>query len=357
MKNSKWFVFFGLLLVTLLLISGCAQEVKKEEVVKTPNVPEKTFKILHVMSFHSPWIWTDSQLDGFKEPLKDLQVEYKVIQLDAKKKSEQEQEKIGKEAIDLINSWQPDLVYTSDDAAQKFVTKNFINASIPFVFSGVNKNPASYGFVGSKNIIGVIEHEHYVPTVRLLQKIIPNLKRIAVFSDDDDANWVDVYARINEKTAKELPDIELVGLYKFKTFEEYKNKILEYNQNKAVDAVLIVGWFKFKDNNGNNTDQTVVAKWTAENSKIPEFSFWEDRIVKGNLGSVTVSGYEQGLAAGKIARGILVEGKEPSSFPFVPTVKGQPVISLARAKSLGINIPSDILLSAKVIDKFEWENK
>jgi hypothetical protein len=44
-------------------------------------------------------------------------------------------------------------------------------------------------------------------------------------------------------------------------------------------------------------------------------------VEKGTLCAVTVSGYEQGLAAGKIARGILVEGKKPSDFPFEPTTK------------------------------------
>ena len=61
------------------------------------------------------------------------------------------------------------------------------------------------------------------------------------------------------------------------------------------------------------------------------------------------------MAAGKIAKGILLEGKSPSSYPMVPTVKGEPVISLARAKKLGLKVKSDILLTAEVLEKFEWE--
>ena len=52
---------------------------------------------------------------------------------------------------------------------------------------------------------------------------------------------------------------------------------------------------------------------------------------------------------------ILVEGKSPASFPMEPTVKGQPFVSLARAKKLGIPIDSNILLTATVLDKFGWE--
>jgi ABC-type uncharacterized transport system substrate-binding protein len=88
---------------------------------------------------------------------------------------------------------------------------------------------------------------------------------------------------------------------------------------------------------------------------LPDFSFWESRIGPGTLCAVTVSGYEQGLAAGKMARGILLEGRSPSSYAMEPTVKGEPIISLARAKRLGIPIKTSILLAAKVFDTFDWE--
>ena len=96
-------------------------------------------------------------------------------------------------------------------------------------------------------------------------------------------------------------------------------------------------------------------KWTVENSKLPDFAFWIDRVHFGTLGAVTVSEREQGRAAGRIARGILVDGKSPSSFPMVPTTKGLPVISLARAKILGLNLDAELLLTAEVIQKFEWD--
>jgi hypothetical protein len=94
------------------------------------------------MSYHSPWRWTDGQLDGFKEGLGAVSAEYKVFQMDTKRNSSKEgKENKGKEAIALIESWKPDLVYTSDDDAQEYVVKHYVNADLPFVFSGVNKDP------------------------------------------------------------------------------------------------------------------------------------------------------------------------------------------------------------------------
>jgi ABC-type uncharacterized transport system substrate-binding protein len=98
-----------------------------------------------------------------------------------------------------------------------------------------------------------------------------------------------------------------------------------------------------------------VVRWTTENSRIPDFTFWKDRIAYGTLCAVYVSGYEQGRAAGRIACGILADGKSPASFPMLPTVKGEPIISLARAKRLGIRVRGDLLLTAVVLSKFEWE--
>jgi ABC-type uncharacterized transport system substrate-binding protein len=94
----------------------------------------------------------------------------------------------------------------------------------------------------------------------------------------------------------------------------------------------------------------------AENSDLPDFSFWADRISYGTLCAMTVSGYEQGVAAGEIAKGILVDGKSPSSFPFEPTAKGEPCISLARANKLNLSVKSDLLLTAEIVESFAWED-
>ena len=75
-------------------------------------------------------------------------------------------------------------------------------------------------------------------------------------------------------------------------------------------------------------------RWTNENSNLPDFTFWKDRVDKGTLCAVTVSGSAQGKQAGEIAHAILVEGRSPSGYPMQATEEGVPVISLARARKL-----------------------
>lgn len=320
--------------------------------VQSAPPPGGKFKVLHIMSYHSPWRWTDGQLEGFKEGLQGLPAEYKVFQMDTKRNSSPEaKEKMGREAMALIEQWKPDLVYTSDDDAQEYVAKHYINKPLPFVFSGVNKAPGAYGFEGSRNVTGVLEQEHFVESVRLLKRIVPGVRKIAVVLDDAPM-WDPVEKRMRAAT-KALPDVELEPWDTILTFEEYKRRIKAYHG--TVDAIALIGIFNFKDERGKNVPYQDVLKWTAENSTLPDFGFWIDRVHFGTLAAVTVSEREQGLAAGRIARAILAEGKAPSAFFMRPTVKGLPVVSLARANRLGIKIPSGVLLSAEVIQKFDWE--
>lgn len=342
---------FGILFLALFALASIMQPFSNRAWAQS-KIHHKKWKILHIMSYHSPWKWTDDQLNGFESALTGLDIEYKVFQMDTKRKSSGEwKKKVGKQARDLIAAWKPDLVYTSDDNAQEYVTRYYLNSRIPFVFSGVNADPHKYGFVGCSNIAGVLEQEHFVQSVRLLKEIVPGVKKISVILDDG-PTWPGVVKRMKEKLPL-LPDVQFTSWDVIRTFEQFKRRMTEL-QTK-VDAIALLGIFTYNDGSGRNVPYTSVLKWTAENSPLPDFSFWKDRVSYGTLCTVSVSGYEQGFAAGKIARGILAEGKKPSAFPMKPTVKGEPVVSLARANKLGIKIKTRILLTAEVIEKFKWE--
>jgi len=315
--------------------------------------PTKTFRILHIMSFNSPYRWTDGQLDGFKAGLgKEVKTQYEVFQLDTKRQSsKEEQARNAAKARELIQSWKPDLVYTSDDDAVQLVTIHYANQALPFVFSGVNKNPEDHGIMGAKNVTGVLEREHILESIHLLQSIKPGLRRIQIFSDNA-AYWPQVIGRIRT-LVREHKEFELVGVDQPLAYAEFQRLVLA-NPNKA-DAYLILGNFNFKDASGNNVPYPELQRWLAENSQIPDFSFWDDRMLHGTLAGVTVSAFEQGLAAGKLARSILLEGREPASLPITATRKGVPVINLARARKLGIIPPSSQLLSSTVMTSYIWD--
>ena len=317
------------------------------------SLPTKTFKVLHVMSYHTPWEWTESQLEGFKKGLEGLNVEYKVLEMNTKNdSSEENKQKKAAEAKALVGSWQPDLVYTNDDNAQKYFSKDYVNSNIPFVFSAVNSEPSVYGFAGSSNMTGVLEHEHFIETVNLLRDVAPNVKRIVVIYDDD-PTWIGVTKRMKGKLSQ-IPEVEFIAWENVNTFAEYKKTVAKYQDEDDV-ALGLLGIHTFKDAGGKNIPWQDVLRWTAENSNLADFTFWRDRIDYGTLVAVAVSGYEQGLAAGKLARKVLVDEISPADLPMQPTLKGKPAISLAQAKKLGIKIQSGLLTSIESVDKFAWE--
>lgn len=312
----------------------------------------KKFRILHVASYHLEWIWNQEQLEGFKDALKGLEVEYLLMELDTKRQSDQaaiaaKADKV----IAKIEEWRPDLVYTNDDHAQNYVTRKYVGKALPFVFSAVNQPPQHYGFVGANNITGVAEQEHFAATVELLRRLVPSVRRMAVVIDRD-PTWEGVVERIKESLAQ-IPDLEIADWATIETFAEYQEKMRGYQD--SVDAVATLGVFNFKDENGKEVDYERVLRWTVENSRLPDISFWDTRVERGTLCAVTVSGYQQGYLAGEMARRILVDGVSPKDIPIRPTIKGTPVISLARARQLGLKPDANLLLTADVKTKYTWE--
>ena len=82
-KKIKKRVFSIILSIILLFttVSGCITNNKNIPTEKGENITTQQFKILHIMSYHSPWKWTDDQFDGFKAGLNYSNIDYYVFHL------------------------------------------------------------------------------------------------------------------------------------------------------------------------------------------------------------------------------------------------------------------------------------
>src|SRR6266545_2472312 len=79
----------ALINITLIIGLLCSPMLRSSQ-AESPGRAKAKWKILHIMSYHAPWEWTDNQLNGFKDGLKDLDIEYKVLQIDAKRRNSPE---------------------------------------------------------------------------------------------------------------------------------------------------------------------------------------------------------------------------------------------------------------------------
>ena len=308
-------------------------------------------RILHIMSFDSPWRWTDGQLAGFRQTLAEPQAQWQVFQMDTKRhSSEAARAERGRLARELVAQWRPDLIYLSDDEAVAQVARPLAGTAVPIVFSGVNRSMADHGLTGAPNITGVLEREHAAETLRLLQALVPGVRKLAVVSDRA-PYWDTVIDRVRQRMG-DLPLLSLASVDRVDRFADFQRTVL--GCSGRVDAILYLGVLTLTDGDGRTVPHQVVQRWVAEHSLLPDASFWIDRVHHGNLASVTVSELAQGRSAGLLARAILREGRSPASLPVVPTTQGQPAISLARARQLGIQVSSSLLLSAEVVRHFAW---
>lgn len=308
--------------------------------------------VLHIMSYHEGWEWTEAQFQGFKDALNVSDIEYTVKAMDCKNHADEEYRQAkAKELQQYIDETKPDLVYVSDDEGLQYLVSKYVNSDIPFVFSCVNKDIAEYGLKDASNVTGVYEVEHFGASFELLQEMVPDVKDVIVVFDRAEM-WNDVKARMVSKTV-DYPEVNFIFLDPIMTFEQYKETITMYN-GKA-DALCLVGVFNYADKNGNSVFYQDVLKWTEANSTMPDFSFWIDRIDNSTLCSVAISGYEQGYTAGQMARKILVDNIAPKDIPTTHTAKGSIAINTKRAAKLGITVPADLLLSAEVYAKYQWE--
>jgi ABC-type uncharacterized transport system substrate-binding protein len=276
----------------------------------------------------------------------------RVVELDAKHADPGHLLAKAREADALVASWRPDLVYINDDAAQSGFAVRHLDTALPIVYSGVNQEPRDYGFDRARNVTGVLEREHFAGTLNLLRDILnkPRL-RIALVIDDD-PTWIGVSARIRQELARRS-DVEVVAWLQPTTFEAYQVQMRELQTR--VDAVGLLGIFRFAKPDGRMADYEEVLRWTVEHSRLPDFSFWDTRVERGTLCAMTVDGVEQGRLAGRMARRILVDKVPPGAIPPEPTARGRPMISLARARQLGIAVHSSLLLNATVLPRYHWD--
>lgn len=267
-------------------------------------------RLLHVMSFESLWRWTDGQLAGFRQGLDMPQAQWQVFQMDVKRhRSPAEKAARGRLAREAVEAFRPDLLYLSDDDAVAEVAVPYAGSRMPIVFSGVNRTLLEHGLEGAPNITGVLEREHVAESLRLLRAVVPGARRLAMVSDPS-PYW---------------------------------------------DAWIGHSVFALPRADGTAVPFPDLARWVVQHTRLPDISFWIDRVHHGTLLSVTVSEHEQGLAAGRLASAILRDGRSPASLPVRPTSHGRPAINLARARQLGIGVRSTQLLASEVVRQFAWD--
>lgn len=197
---------------------------------------------------------------------------------------------------------------------------------LPVVYCGVF-DPAGAGIAG-KNVTGV---EAKIPLAALIGhlKKISNFTKLGILFSSDEADSVkqaDAVAALGGDTVKtDVKGLDTISL------------------PDGVQAVFLTcaGAIQNED-----AIKGIVEK--ARSGKIATASVFGGSAELGILIAMTASAGQQAQEVAKIVAGVL-KGGAASSFPAVSGSKVELSINLAEAKTLGLNVPFEILGTAKVI--------
>ncbi|GEM_PF-58378 len=256
-------------------------------------------------------------------------------------------------ALNLIAELQPDLVFVNNDNALKYVaveyTKRYPEHILPFVFSGVNLDPAIYEPITSLErpggpITGALERVPYDQAFALAQRIFPNVSTIVILADTSPSSNL-VVSTFQERYPEKVADSPLVviGFLQVMSFADWKARITDY-QTEA-DVIGILNYYQLRDERGAVVPAKEVANWTIHHSTRPEIGFVATDPGDGFLAAVSVSYYKTGIYVGLIG-GEILSGADPAEIPIADPNVVDITFNLERGEMLGITIPRAELAEA-----------
>jgi len=307
-------------------------------------VPAAGKKVLVVNSYYTDYPWAADISEGVKKGLEGSGAQLEIFYMDTKRKTGEEwKTEIGKKAMEKVEEFKPDVIIPTDDNALQYFGKHYFGKEIPVVFAGINDDLSKYGYPAS-NATGVIQKAIFAESIELLLRIKPEVKKIAVISDDGETST----AILSYMKTLKVP-VEVVSYDQPSTFAEWKALITKYQT--TVDAIGINLYQSVKEVSGQDSlPQKVIMDWTMENNRLPTIGFFPDAFDDGVFCGIAESGEVQGYEAAKIAAQIL-QGKKPADFPIVIPKNGVVIVNMKTAEKLGIAVPFGVLESVnKVIE-------
>ncbi len=291
-------------------------------------------KVLLIDSYHTGYPWSDGIVKGVKDALKGSGVELKVFQMDTKrKKTEEEILQSAQEAKAVIDSWKPDIVIAADDNASKYIVMPYYkNASLPFVFCGLNWDASIYGYPYS-NATGMVE-------VSLIEPLLNNMKEYAKGSKIGYVSSDVLSSTKESEYYVKLFNISFADEQHVGTFADWK---AAFKRMHDTMDMVIVG-----NNSGiNDWNEAEAVAWAEANTKVVSGTVY-DFLAPFSMIGLTKVAEEQGIWSAKAAMEIL-GGKSPSSIPIVQNKKGDVYANVKLASKAGVVFKPALVKNAIII--------
>jgi len=300
-------------------------------------------KVLLIFSYHAEYTWHAEEARGTQEVLQREGIAFEKFYLDTKRHTSVEwKQQITAEAKERIKEYDPALVMVFDDNACELVAQHYVGESLPFVFCGVNADPAEYGFP-AQNVTGVLERPDFQGSAELLQKLVPDVQKVALITDDSPS----AHGFIEGLADAALP-VVISEIHTTNAFEDWQAKVGQLQSE--VDAIGLFTYHTIKKQGEEESmSPDELLQWTLANSVLPEFCPLDFAIEGGALCGVALSAYEQGNTAAEMAVRILA-GEKPTDIPVAIPQANRAMVNAGRADALGVAIPEGTLEGIELVD-------
>jgi ABC-type uncharacterized transport system substrate-binding protein len=263
-------------------------------------------------------------------------------------------EQAGREALQVVQSFRPDVVVTLDDNAFRTVGLALSGSPMPVVFSGLNGLPEDYDatcdFMESRahpggNITGVYEKLHVADALLVHTRLFPGTRKVLFITDLSPTGKA-----IHKQIALELADGGIPCLWELRaasSWEDYHRVIDQANRDPEV-SVLYPAALLLKDAQGRTYTAPEIFQWTTTHSHKPEIAVNFSFVQMGLFGGAAVDFFAMGEQAGRMVAAIL-QGTPPGEIPMEEARRYALAFNVDRARRLGIQIPEDVLLAADYV--------
>jgi ABC-type uncharacterized transport system substrate-binding protein len=304
-------------------------------------------RILVVHSYHEGYSWTDAVQAGIDRALGHQTYDIKIHYMDTKRQTDEAWKiQSGRNAMQVVAEFKPDIVIASDDNAQLYFASALSNRpdAPRIVFCGINGNAGDYGYP-NKKATGIITHCHSTTTLKLAQALKPSIQRVSFISDQSltTKKTYDFY-----KTQK-FP-VKVEGYWQVENFSQWKALVLRANMTSDAILVTLYHTIKRSSQDTQSMPPEEVMKWTVENSKVPILGVYPFAVRDGAVMGICSAGEEHGYLAAITAMDMLQTGRPASRYPINTSVEGRIMFNLQSARQHQIQIPDHLQKMAILIN-------
>ena len=348
------------LLVVVAVAVACGSPTSAPAGTAIEDGPHRIF-VVH--SYSADFSWTTELHEGIIQGLarqgltKDRDYQVQTFEMDTRINftSPQQIEQRADKAIEALRAFQPDLLFVTDDVALEHVAVRYAEESsdppLPTVFAGINVDPTIYAPIGSLDvpggtITGALERIPHTEAFATARRLFPDVTRVVILADAGAGSEAVRAAFQRDDLAAGTRPYEVLDFLLLETFEQWKRAVVDY-QDKA-DLIAVVNFHQLRDASGDIVPSAEVIDWMVAENNLPELGLVADWARDGILVAVGNSGLKTGAYVGALGADIL-NGADPATLPIVDPKQTDTNLSLARARSLGIEFPPSEVAAADAV--------